>query len=92
VLCVVVDNDGFYVGQEFIPFILFGKFLEERGRDLKPDWAVVCGTESSRFGHVLEALDLLRSRMKVKATMEARTIPDGTRRDSIEVREHFNAY
>jgi hypothetical protein len=92
VFYVVVDNDGIYVGQEFIPFILFGKFLKERGGELKPDYAIVCGTESSRFGRAVEALDSIRANLKIKATIETRAIPDGTRRDPIEIHEHFIAY
>jgi hypothetical protein len=92
VLCVVVDDDGYYVGEEFIPFVLFRKYLQERGRDLKPDYAIVCGTESSRFGRAVDALDAVRAILKIKATMETTAIRDGTRRDPIEIREHFHVY
>ena len=88
VLYVVVDNDGFYVGQEFVPFILFGKFLKEHAGELKPDYAIVCGTESSRFGRAVEAIDAIRANLKIHYTMETRAMADGTRRGPIEVHEH----
>jgi hypothetical protein len=92
VLYVVVDNDGIYVGQEFIPFILFDKFLKEHGGELKPDYAIVYGTESSRFGRAVEAIDSIRANLKIKVTMVTRAVPDGTRRGPIEFHENFWEY
>ena len=89
VLCVVVDDDGLYVGREFIPFILFRKFLSERGRSYKADYAFICGTESARFGRAVEALDAIRAVLKINATMETRSMPNGTRRQAVEILGDF---
>jgi hypothetical protein len=88
VLNVIVEDDGAYIGKEFIPFILFEKYLKEHRSDLRANYVIVVGTESARYGSAVQVYDLARSILKVPSTIETRVLPNGTRRDAIEVRNH----
>ena len=92
VLYVVVDSDGYYVGDEFVSFLLLDKYLKEHAEELRPDYCIVCGTRSCRYGHVVEALDSLRGDFKVYSTVMPQAVPDGTRYRAIEHHENWWEY
>jgi len=87
ILHVVVDQDGIYIGDRLVFFDDFHDYLIGYAREMHPDSAVVCGTRSSRFGRVAEALGTIRAVLNITATMETRTFADGTRQEAVEVRE-----
>ena len=88
VLYVVVDTDGYYVGEDFVPFFQLDSFLKRRASQLDPNYGIVCGTQSSRYGHVVEALDAVRANFRIYATIRSEAIPNGMRRGAIE--QHRN--
>lgn len=92
VLYVVVEEDGIYVGQEFVAFPLFPKFLEEGGRKLKPEYALVLGTEGTRYGRVAEVFNSIKDVLKISASIVTTPTPNGTRRGPIEVHENWWLY
>ena len=88
VLCAVVEDDGIYIGEEFVPFLLFHKTLEDHANEWKADCAIVGGTTSSRFGRVTEAIDTVRAVLRVPVMMETMTMPDGARRIPITIHDY----
>jgi hypothetical protein len=87
-LYLVVDVDGYYVGDEFVPFILLDKYLKEHADELRPDCGFVCGTQSCRYGRVIEAVDSIRAIFRVDSRIITRAIPDGKRHIPIEQHEN----
>ena len=85
ILCAVVEEDGIYIGEDFVPFLLFRKALEDHRKEWKADCAIVAGTTRSRFGRVTEAIDAVRAVLKVPVMMETRTMTDGARRVPIRI-------
>ena len=91
-LYVIVEEDGIYVGKEFVPFLLFDRYLRDNGPTLRPDCAIVLGTDSVRYGKVVEVYDRIRSIYSIHVSLPTRPVPTGTRRGAIEVHEHFWQY
>ncbi len=85
IMYVIVEADGCFLGQQFVPFGEFRGYLNDHAAELAPDYVMVCGTDSSRFGRIVETLDSVRAVFTVPSVMETRTRPDGTRRGPIEV-------
>ena len=86
ILHVVVEEDGAYIGKEFIPFLIFDRYLSEHRAELRPNYVIVIGTESARYGSAVQVYDLVRSILRVPSTIETRVLPAGTRRPAIEIR------
>jgi len=89
ILYVVVGEDGCFLGQELVPFDRLRRYLNDHAAEWGPDYVIVCGTDRSNFGRVVETLDSVRTVFKVPSTMETRTLPEGTRRGPIETTEPF---
>jgi hypothetical protein len=89
VLNVVVEDDGIYIGDEYVPFLLFRDFLIGNAKRLSPDSVIVYGTTTARFGQVVGALDACRAELKIYCTMGTRTIPANTRLKSVESSRNF---
>ena len=87
ILNVVIEADGAYIGEEFIPLILLEKYFKEHRADLGANYVIVFGTESARYGSAVQAYDLARSILKLPSTIEPRVLPNGTRLEAIEVRK-----
>jgi hypothetical protein len=92
VLYAVIEENGIYIGQEFVSFLLFPKFLEENRMKLQPDYALILGTESTKYGHVAEAFASIKGVLKIPATIVTIPTANGTRRGPIEVHKHFWDY
>lgn len=88
ILNVVVEEDGAYIGKEFIPFLLFDKYLKEHRVEFRANYAIVVGTENARYGSAVQVYDMVRSDLRVPSTIETRVLPVGTRREAIEVRRN----
>lgn len=88
ILNVVVEEDGAYIGKEFMPFLLFEKHLKEHRGDLRASYVIVVGTENARYGSAVRIYDAVRSVLRVPSTIETRVLPVGTRREAIEVRRN----
>jgi len=89
ILNVVVEEDGAYIGKEFIPFLLFEKHLKEHREELRANYVIVGGTENARYGSAVQVYDAVRSVLRVPSTIETRVLPVGTRREAIEVRRNM---
>lgn len=83
-LNIVVEEDGAYIGEEFIPFLLFDKYLKEHREQLRPRYVIVVGSENAKYGSAVQVFDSVRSILKVPSTIETRTVPVGTRREALE--------
>lgn len=92
VLHVVVESDGAYIGEEFIPFLLFETYLNEHRRELRANYVVVVGTENAKFGSAVQVYDQVRGILKVPSTIETRVLPVGSRLPAIEVRDNWRGY
>ena len=88
VLYIVIEEDGFYLGKECVPFSELQKYLSDHQFQLKPDYVLICGISGAPFGRAVEALEATRSVFKVPYTVDTITVPEGTRRGPIEVHEH----
>lgn len=92
ILNVVVEADGAYIGKEFIPFLLFEKYLKEHRREFRASYVIVVGTENAKFGSAVQVYDQVRGILKTPSTIETRVLRVGTRRPAIEVRENTLRY
>jgi len=88
VLYVVVENDGAYIGEEFIPFLLFDQFIKDHKRTLAPDYFIVIGTSEARYGNAVEVFASLRKIIGVDGTMRTYPAEPGTRRPAIASYRH----
>jgi hypothetical protein len=91
-LYVVVEEEGAYVGDEFVPFHLFNEFMKDHASVLRPDYAIVIGTKDARYGHVAEVFASIYGAVHVPGTIETRLAPVGTRRPAIAVHKNFWEY
>ena len=92
VLYVVVEKEGVYVGDAMVPITAFEEFLKREGSTLRPNYALVCGTDMARYGDVVKAYGAIRGVFKIPAMIEPVAAVVGTRRGPIEVHEHFWEY
>ncbi len=80
------------VREDFVPFFQLDSFLKKHACQLDPNYGIVCGTQSSRYGDVVEALDAVRTDFKIYATIRSQAIPDGMRRGAIEQHRNWWEY
>jgi hypothetical protein len=92
VLYVVVEEEGVYVGDDFVTFGDFENFLKGKVRALHPDFAKVGGTETARYGKVIQVYAAVRNVLSISATLETSPFERGFRRGPIEVHEHSWEY
>ena len=88
ILNIVVEEDGAYIGKEFIPFPLFDKYLTEHRAMWRANYVIVGGTEYARYGAAVRVYDAVRNVLRVPSSIETRALPSGTRRDAIEIRRN----
>lgn len=92
VLYVIVEPEGVYIGAERISFEGFSDYLKARKRTLSPDFFIIAGTDTARYGDVVNAFITLRAVLRVGYMLETRPLPTGTRRARIRVAEHYWDY
>ena len=87
-LYVIVEEQGVYFGQDFVAFDGLDAFIEARVRAMKPDCALVYGTQLARYGYVTTVLTKIRSSLGVPTELRTYPLRVGTRRGPIEVHKH----
>jgi hypothetical protein len=92
VLYVIVEENGVYVGDDFIDFSLFESFLQSNGHKLQPDYFMVFGTDLARYGKIVQIYACLRNKLGISGTMQTLSVPVSTRRPAIEVHDHHWEY
>jgi hypothetical protein len=92
VLYVIVEREGVYLGEKFVPFPDFEKFLKDNQATLRPQHARVLGTESATYGNFISVFSTIRNTLKIPATINTAALEPGTRRGPIEVHENFWEY
>ena len=88
VLQVIVGGDGVYLGQEFIPFLLFRKHLEEHRGDFRVKSVRVFGTDTARYGAAVQVYATVLDVLKIRGTVDSRVVPASTRLEAIIVEHH----
>ena len=73
-------------------FDTFDSFLREDGLKLRPDYAVVLGTDLAPFGKVVSAYASIRHILAVPETIVTRPVAIGTRHRAIEEHTHYWEY
>jgi hypothetical protein len=92
VLYVVAEKEGAYVGEEFVPYPMFEKFIKDRARVFAPDYFIVLGTDEARYGDVASAFLALHSATHAPGTIATQTVPIGTRRPVVAAGGRFWDY
>lgn len=88
VLYVVCEQEGAYIGEEFVSFPGFEQFVKEHKTDLNPDYVIVAGTPDSRYGDVAAVFTALHRITGSPGTIETQPVPSGTRRPAVAILEH----
>lgn len=92
VLYVIVEPEGVYIGEERISFENFPDYLKTRKRTLSPDFFIIAGTDTARYGDVVSVFGTLRATFRAGYMLETRSLPLGTRRPRIRVAENYWDY
>ena len=92
VLYVLVDEKAIFVGDAAIPLGTFDQFLRDHAATLRPDYAIVLGTERARYGHVVAAYAAIRHILAIQETIVTRPVAISTHHRAIEVHRHFWEY
>jgi hypothetical protein len=92
VLYAIVEKEGVYLGEKFVAFPDLEKYLKENQATLRPQYALVLGTESANYGKFISVFSIIRSTLKIPATINTVALEPGTRRGPIEVHENHWEY
>jgi len=87
VLYVVVEEEGAYLGEEFVPIELFENKIEKEYRYKEISYVFLLGTDSARYGSVVTAYTALLKQLDVPTEIFTINVKSGTRRGPIEVYE-----
>ena len=78
-LLVLVDEDGVYIGDEFIPIPLLVQTLEQRFAGLKVSRAIIYSTDSARYGNVFTVYLNVKEALHVPADIASIGVTKGAR-------------
>ncbi len=92
VLYVIVEEKGVYFGEDFVAFEGLEGFIEASIRPLRPDYALVYGTDLARYGHVVQVFAKIKQALCVPTELRTDSLLVGTRRGPIEVHQHHWEY
>ncbi len=88
-LTVVVEGDAFYLGNTRVGFDHLAEYLRRRVVALHPNYAIIVGTETARYGNAITALVTVQQVLEIEATLETRNVPAATRRPEIKSLEYW---
>jgi len=78
-LLVLVDEDGVYIGDDFIAFPLLAQTLEQRYTELKVSRAIIYSTNTARYGNVLTVFLGVKEALHVPVDMASIGVGGGDR-------------